>query len=108
MQIVLPLKVRLMRQAHKVIDKGNGHDERNLPLAIVVDDLGQLLPFNTRELFLKISRDMSQDSAMLRRSGLEAQGLHQELLVLSIKYNDRLGSPLGHQPYHAAMVPGAV
>lgn len=107
-QIVLLLEVRLIIEAYVVIDEGDGHDEGNMPLAIVVDDLQQLLPGMGGELSLKIPHDVLQDIVMLRRGGLEAQGLHQELLILLIERPDRYACPLGYQCSHAAIVPGAV
>ena len=107
-KIVLLLKVRLINKAFKVIDEGKGHNEGNLPLAIVFDDLEQLLPGIGSELFLEIPRDVLQAIIMLRRGSLEAQGLYQELLIRLIERTDRHASPLAHQPSHAAIVSGAV
>ena len=75
-QIVLLLKVRLIKEAYKVIDEGNGHDEGDIPRAVVIDNLQQFLLGIGGELFLKIPHNVLQDIVMLRRGGLEAQGLH--------------------------------
>ena len=39
-KIILLLKVWLISEAFKVIDEGNGHNEGDLALAIVFNDLG--------------------------------------------------------------------
>jgi hypothetical protein len=75
-KIILLLKVWLINEAFKVTDEGNGHDEGNLALAIVFNDLVQLLPGIGGELFFEIPRDVLQAMVMLRRCGLEEQGLH--------------------------------
>lgn len=72
MKIVLLLKVRLINKAFKVIDEGKGHNEGNLPPAIVFDDLEQLLPGIGGELFFEIPRDVLQAIVMFCRGGLEA------------------------------------
>ena len=51
LQIVLLLKVRLIIEAYVVIDEGYGHDEGDMPLAIEVNDLQQLLLGIGGELF---------------------------------------------------------
>ena len=107
-KIVLLVKVWLINKAFKVIDEGNGHDEGNLALAIVLDDLGQLLSGIRGKPFFEIPRDVLQAIVMLRRGSLEEQGLHQELLIRLIEHSDRHTSPLGHQPPYAAIVSGAV
>jgi len=91
-----------------MIDEGNGHDEGDLPLAIVFNDLGQLLSGIRGELFFEIPRNVLQAIVMLRWGCLEEQGLHKELLIRLIECSDRHASPLGHQPSHAAIVSGAV
>ena len=70
-QIVLLLEVRLIKEAYVLIDEGDGHDETNMALAVVTDNLQQLLPGIGGELFFKIPRDVLQDIAMLRHRGLE-------------------------------------
>ena len=107
-QIALVLKVRLIKAAYKMIDEGYGHNEGDVPLAILVDDLGQLLSAIGKKLFLKIPRDVLQAIVMLRRGGLEAQGLRQEFLILFIARTDRLSCPLSYQSSHAAKVSGTV
>lgn len=107
-QIVLLLEVWLIIEVYVVIDEGYGHDEGDISLAIVVDALQQFLLGIGGELLFKIPHDVLQDIAMFRRRGLEAQGLHQELLILLIERADRHACPLGYQPSHVAIVSGAV
>ena len=107
-QIELLLKVQLIIEAYVVIDEGYGYDEGDMPLAIEVNDLQQLLPLSKRDLFLKMPRNVLQYIVMLRRGGLEAQGLYQELLILLIERADRHACPLVYQSSHVAIVSGAV
>ena len=76
MQIILLGKIRLIIEPYVVIDEGDGHNEGDVPLAIISDDLQQLLFGIGGELSFKISHGVLQNIAMLRRCGLEAQGLH--------------------------------
>ena len=57
-EVVLLPEVRLIVEAHVVIDEGYGNDEGDMPLAIVLDDLKQL-PFGIGgELFFEIPHNV--------------------------------------------------
>ena len=105
-QVVLPREVRLIVEAHVVVDEGDGHDEGDMPLAIRGDDLQQLRLGIKGELLFEVPHDVLQDIAVLRRRGLEAQGLHEQSLIFIIERVDRGG--LSHEPPHEPIVPGAV
>ena len=71
-QIVLLFEVWLIIEAYIVIDESDRHDEGDKSLAIITDNLQQLLFCIGGELFLKIAHDVLQDIAMLGRRSLEA------------------------------------
>jgi len=64
-EIVLELQIGLIVFPHVVVNERDGYNERDITLAIVVDDLQQFLFFVAGKVFLEIPHQMLQDIDLL-------------------------------------------
>jgi hypothetical protein len=82
-QVVLILEIRLVVLANIMIEKGDGYDQRHVPVPVLIEVIEQLLFFVRRERFLEIPHTVLEHVDVFADGGQHLHSFEEEAQVFS-------------------------